>query len=53
MQALANKYVEELTALIRHCQSPEAGGYTQSDFKEAGLSADEIEGLLEELGELD
>ena len=34
---LAEGFVESLRGLIRHCQSPEAGGYTPSDFPLAGL----------------
>ena len=32
-------HLAELERLIRHCQSPEAGGFTPSDFPEAELTA--------------
>ena len=32
IEALAANYLEELRGLIGHCQSPQAGGYTPSDF---------------------
>ena len=46
---LAENYLITLRALIAHCQSPEAGGYTESDFKDVGLDQDEIKDLMEEL----
>jgi non-ribosomal peptide synthase protein (TIGR01720 family) len=48
IEALAQSFIRELSALIAHCQGPEAGGYTPSDFSEA-LSEDEIEALLNEI----
>ena len=38
-----------LQALVEHCSSPDAGGYTPSDFPEAGLSQDQLEALFDEL----
>jgi amino acid adenylation domain-containing protein/non-ribosomal peptide synthase protein (TIGR01720 family) len=35
--ALAERYLRDLQALIAHCLSPAAGGYTPSDFPLAGL----------------
>jgi len=32
---LAAEFLAELERLFRHCQSPEAGGFTPSDFPEA------------------
>jgi non-ribosomal peptide synthase protein (TIGR01720 family) len=46
---LAEDYLAALTAIITHCQSPEAGGYTPSDFPDVELDADEIEALLGEI----
>jgi amino acid adenylation domain-containing protein/non-ribosomal peptide synthase protein (TIGR01720 family) len=37
IQTLACRYVENLRAILAHCASPEAGGYTPSDFPLAGL----------------
>ncbi|NOZ57616.1 MAG: non-ribosomal peptide synthetase, partial [Calditrichaeota bacterium] len=47
----ANEYVEELRRLIQHCLSAGAGGYTPSDFADAGLDDEELEELMEELDE--
>ncbi|NJP18559.1 MAG: amino acid adenylation domain-containing protein [Hydrococcus sp. CRU_1_1] len=34
IQQLAETYIEKLRSLIAHCQSPDSGGYTPSDFSE-------------------
>ena len=49
IQRLANRFVAALRTLIRHCQSPEAGGYTPSDFPEAPLSQAELDQVLAEI----
>ncbi len=46
IEQLAQDFVEALQALISHCQSPEAGGYTASDFPEANLSQKDLEQFL-------
>jgi non-ribosomal peptide synthase protein (TIGR01720 family) len=46
---LAQAYLAALQALIRHCQSPEAGGYTPSDFPLAQLEQDELDKVFEEV----
>jgi non-ribosomal peptide synthase protein (TIGR01720 family) len=46
IERLANGYLTALLAIIRHCQSPEAGGYTPSDFPLAGVSQADLEKLL-------
>jgi hypothetical protein len=43
--------MQALRELIVHCQSPEAGGYTPSDFPDVELSQDEIEDLMVEIDE--
>ena len=45
IERLADEYGQSLRAMIRHCQSPEAGGYTPSDFPEAGVSQAELDSL--------
>ncbi|MBN1888044.1 MAG: amino acid adenylation domain-containing protein [Thermoflexales bacterium] len=50
IERLAGDFTQALRALIDHCQSPEAGGYTPSDFPEASLSQQELDALLVELG---
>jgi non-ribosomal peptide synthase protein (TIGR01720 family) len=43
---LAHGFVDALRALIQHCVAPEAGGYTPSDFADAGLSQSDLDELL-------
>jgi non-ribosomal peptide synthase protein (TIGR01720 family) len=50
--ALARNFIEALHALIVHCQSPEAGGFTPSDFPNMTLTQPELDELLTALGEL-
>jgi len=49
IQQLADYYLEALRALINHCVSPESGGYTPSDFPQAGLNQQELDDLVSEL----
>jgi amino acid adenylation domain-containing protein/non-ribosomal peptide synthase protein (TIGR01720 family) len=49
IEALAQWFIASLRALISHCQSPEAGGYTPSDFADVELSQEEIEALMSEV----
>jgi non-ribosomal peptide synthase protein (TIGR01720 family) len=49
VERLAQGFLEALEALIGHCQSPEAGGFTPSDFPEVELSQGELEELIAEL----
>ena len=42
---LAAAYVQSLRAIIQHCTSEEAGGYTPSDFPLAQLDSDKLEKL--------
>ena len=46
---LAHAFNRALSALIAHCQSPQAGGWTPSDFPDAELDQDELEALLSAL----
>ena len=46
VESLANCYLQVLEAIIAHCLSEDAGGYTPSDFPEAGLSQDELDALM-------
>jgi non-ribosomal peptide synthase protein (TIGR01720 family) len=52
IQKLAQSFIDALEELIRHCKSPEAGGYTPSDFPEADLSQEELDDLMSEISEL-
>ncbi|HSK77697.1 MAG TPA: amino acid adenylation domain-containing protein, partial [Thermoanaerobaculia bacterium] len=49
VRALAERYREALLSFIRHAESPEAGGFTPSDFLEAGLDQRELDDILAEL----
>ena len=45
IEQLASDYLEALRSNILHCQSPEAGGYTPSDFPEAKLTQKDLDKL--------
>jgi len=49
IEELANKYISALRQLIKHCQSPESGGVSASDFPDADLDQDELGDLLDML----
>jgi non-ribosomal peptide synthase protein (TIGR01720 family) len=51
VEGLARRFIEALRTLIVHCQSPEAGGYTPSDFPKMTLSQYELDELMAALGE--
>ncbi|MEA5505983.1 amino acid adenylation domain-containing protein [Halotia wernerae UHCC 0503] len=48
--SLAEKFKEVLCELIAHCLSPEAGGYTPSDFPDVMLDENQLEKVLAEMG---
>ncbi len=48
---IADRFREQLSALIRHCQSSGAGGFTPSDFPVSRLDQAELDDLLAELGQ--
>jgi amino acid adenylation domain-containing protein/non-ribosomal peptide synthase protein (TIGR01720 family) len=52
IESLAQGFMEALQTLITHCQSPEAGGYTPSDFPDVELSQEKLDQVLDEI-ELD
>jgi amino acid adenylation domain-containing protein/non-ribosomal peptide synthase protein (TIGR01720 family) len=49
VEDLAARFLAALRALLAHCLSPEAGGYTPSDFQEQGLT----QGMIDMLADLD
>ena len=49
IRQLADGFIETLRSLISHCQSPDAVGYTPSDFPQMEFDADELDLLLSEL----
>jgi hypothetical protein len=46
IEALADEFLAALRALVAHCQSPAARGYTPSDFPLAGLDQDALDQLV-------
>ena len=46
IEYLANSYADALRGIIAHCKSPDAGGYTPSDFPLAGLDNDALSQVL-------
>jgi len=46
IEKLANDFISALRKIILHCQSPEAGGFSASDFPEADLAQDDLDDLL-------
>jgi amino acid adenylation domain-containing protein/non-ribosomal peptide synthase protein (TIGR01720 family) len=51
IERLARGFLEELRALISHCQSREAGGYTPSDFPLVDLGQDQLDTIFTQLDE--
>jgi amino acid adenylation domain-containing protein/non-ribosomal peptide synthase protein (TIGR01720 family) len=51
MENVARWFMEELRSFLFHCGSPEAGGFTPSDFPEANLSQEELDDIMSQLGE--
>ncbi len=49
IESLAHSYNDALKSLIAHCQSPDAGGYTPSDFAKARLRQDDLDKLLSKI----
>ena len=48
VEQLAQGFKQNLIELILHCQSPQAGGYTPSQFPDADLSQAELDELINE-----
>ena len=46
IETLAKNYLAALVTIIRHCQLPEAGGYTPSDFPLARVSQSDMDKAL-------
>lgn len=49
VEHLAHEYIAALEAIIAHCLSPEAGGYTPSDFPDVEFSQEALDELLAEI----
>jgi natural product biosynthesis luciferase-like monooxygenase protein/amino acid adenylation domain-containing protein/non-ribosomal peptide synthase protein (TIGR01720 family) len=50
VEKLAADFLERLRELISHCQSPEAGGHTPSDFKLAKVNQNQLDKLSARFG---
>ena len=50
VQRLADAYAAALRAIIDHCRNPNAGGFTPSDFPEAGLDQSALDALMSKFG---
>src|SRR5215468_8654157 len=50
IERLAGYFSEYLKGLILHCQSPESGGYTPSDFPDAELTQEKLDEIIARLG---
>lgn len=50
VEKLAQGFIEALRSLIVHCQSPNACGFTPSDFPQMQFSQQELDQLMAELG---
>lgn len=46
IEELAQRFVEALRSIIAHCQSPQSGGFTPSDFPLVELNQDELDQAL-------
>ena len=53
VESFANGFITSLEAIIDHCLSPDAGGFTPSDFSIPNLSQRELDRLIAELGGAD
>ncbi|ERN42082.1 non-ribosomal peptide synthase domain protein/amino acid adenylation domain protein [Rubidibacter lacunae KORDI 51-2] len=49
IEALAQGYLDSLERAIAHCQDPDAGGFTPSDFPDADLDGDDLDQLMAQL----
>jgi non-ribosomal peptide synthase protein (TIGR01720 family) len=49
IEAFATSFIEALRAIIAHCQSPDAGGYTASDVQEFGWDEGDLGDILAEI----
>ncbi len=52
IEGLAHNYIQALRTIIAHCLSPEAFGYTPTDFPLAKLEPKELDSLLTQLSEI-
>lgn len=53
IKKLATTYIDALKELVAHCLDTTTGGYTPSDFPEAGLEQDQLDQLISQFNLLD
>ncbi len=53
VKELSHSFVQVLRSLITHCQFPEAGGYTPSDFSAAKIDQENLSKLLAQAAQSD
>ncbi|WP_162794793.1 condensation domain-containing protein, partial [Nonomuraea lactucae] len=53
IERVANAHAQAVTELVSHCLSPEAGGYTPSDFPLAGLDQGTLDALVAGAGRIE
>ena len=51
VERLAEAYGDALRSIIEHCRNPQAGGFTPSDFPEAGLDQAALDALMAQFGD--
>jgi non-ribosomal peptide synthase protein (TIGR01720 family) len=49
IERLAESFMDALRDIIRHCQSPEAGGFTPSDFPLLNLNQQQLEKIISKM----
>jgi amino acid adenylation domain-containing protein/non-ribosomal peptide synthase protein (TIGR01720 family) len=49
IQVLAQNFIDILRSLISHCQSPDAGGYTASDFSDFGWDEKQLNNIVDRI----
>ncbi|MBP0040318.1 MAG: amino acid adenylation domain-containing protein [Roseofilum sp. SID1] len=49
IETLAENYINTLKALIHHCQSPETGGYTPSDFPAVQFTQIQLDTIISDI----
>jgi non-ribosomal peptide synthase protein (TIGR01720 family) len=52
IERVAQEFIDALQGLINHCLSPDAGGYTASDFAEFGWDQGDLEDIVGEISRL-
>lgn len=49
IEHLATIFTQSLRSIIEHCQSPDSGGYTPSDFPDVELSQEQLAQIISEI----